>query len=103
MLNPRRAETRDLAARGATIIGPVPSVDAALDLIEDTDRIDGAVLDLNLQGEHAYPLADALMRQGVPFVFTTGYDASAIPSRYAAVARCEKPVDLERVAQALFG
>lgn len=93
----------DLAALGATVVGPVPSVDDALDLIEDTDRIDGAVLDLNLQGEYAYPVADALTERGVPFVFTTGYDASAIPGRYAAVARCEKPVDPGRVARALFG
>ena len=44
---------RDLAARGAVVIGPVPSVDDALDLVEDTEHIDGAVLDLNLQGEPA--------------------------------------------------
>jgi len=94
---------QDLSARGATVIGPVPTVDDALDLIEDTDQIDGAMLDLNLQGELAYPVADALIARGVPFVFTTGYDASSIPSRYAAVARCEKPVDPNRVANALFG
>jgi len=94
---------KDLTARGATVIGPVPSVNDALDLIEDTEHIDGAVLYLNLQGEQAYPVADALIERGVPFVFTTGYDASAIPSRYASVPRCEKPVDPKRVAQALFG
>jgi hypothetical protein len=45
--------------------------------------LDGAVVDINLQGELAYPIGDALIERGIPFVFTTGYDQAGIPTAYA--------------------
>lgn len=92
-----------LEAGGAEVIGPVASVDAAIELIEQTERIDGAVVDVNLQGVMSWPVADALLRRGVPFVFATGYDRAAFPARYAEIAHCEKPVDPHKAGRALFG
>ncbi len=94
---------KDLAARGVQVVGPAGDIDDALDLIDETEHLDGAVLDLNLRGEMAYPVADALIARGVPFVFATGYDQAAIPSRYAGVKRCEKPVGAAQITRALFG
>jgi CheY-like chemotaxis protein len=94
---------RALRADGAEVIGPAPSVDAALDLLEETEKLDGAVVDINLQGEKAYAVADALLERAIPFVFATGYDQSAISSRYRSIPRCEKPVDASKVVRALFG
>lgn len=91
-----------LAALGAAVLGPVPTVDRALQLIEADDPIDYALVDLNLRGQLAYPVADALMQRGVPFAFVTGYDASAIPERYSQIERFEKPLDAVRVAKMLF-
>jgi hypothetical protein len=51
------------------------------------------MLDVSLGGEMVFSVADALMSRGVPFVFTTGYDRSVFPERYAAMPRLEKPVD----------
>src|SRR5437763_3517847 len=83
-----------LESAGIDVIGPVGSVEEALDVVEsDCDRIDGAVLDINVRGVAVYPVANALARRGIPFLFTTGYDAGAIPGTYAAAPRCEKPVD----------
>lgn len=90
-------------AEGALIVGPVASVDDALGLLNGDERIDCAVLDINLQGEQVFPIADLLAERAVPFVFTTGYDASAIPERFAAISRCEKPVDAAKVVKALLG
>ena len=87
---------------GAEVVGPVASVGEALDLIEADGRLDGAVLDLNLRGEMAFPVADALLARGVPFVFATGYDETSIPGHYARIVRCEKPVDPAKIARALF-
>jgi CheY-like chemotaxis protein len=88
---------------GATIVGPAATVPDALDLVRTTPRIDAAILDIDLQGELVFPVAEALSERGVPFVFATGYDPAAIPARYAGVAHCSKPVDPGRLAKALFG
>jgi DNA-binding LytR/AlgR family response regulator len=86
--------TASLECLGVEVVGPAASVEEALLLVaNDRGRLDGAVLDINLRNERVYPVADVLTAHGVPFVFTTGYDAVAVPSPYACVPRCEKPVD----------
>jgi DNA-binding NtrC family response regulator len=85
----------------AVVLGPVGHLEPAMKLIGAEPHIDGAVLDINLGGEPVYPLADLLMERNVPVVFTTGYDASAIPPRYADVPRCEKPIDMSTVTKAI--
>jgi CheY-like chemotaxis protein len=82
----------ELRALGAEVIGPVQSLDRALRLVDDEPDIDAGFLDINLNGEMAYPIADALLARGVQVVFTTGYDENAIPPTYAALPRCGKPV-----------
>ena len=95
--------TCQLEAGGAKVVGPVASVDAAIGLIEQTERIDGAIVDLNLQGVMSWPILDALLQRGVPCVLTTGYDKASIPARYAEIVRCEKPTTSDKAAKALFG
>src|SRR6516164_2815923 len=68
-----------LEAAGAHVVGPASNVNAALEVLERTE-LDGAILDVNLRGEMAYPIADALTARGIPFVFTTGYDARTVPA-----------------------
>ena len=96
----------DLAMRledaGAAVVGPAGSVEEALDLVQsEGSTLDAAVLDVNLAGQRVYPVADALIARGVPFVLTTGYDASAIDSKYVDIPRCEKPVDPAALARSL--
>lgn len=93
---------RAFAEAGAEVIGPSATVADALRQIAATPKLDGAVLDINLQGEMVYPVADALVTRGVPFVFATGYDRQSIPDRFAGHSRCEKPVRPDQVARALF-
>jgi CheY-like chemotaxis protein len=93
---------RIFAAAGAVIVGPAASVAESLRLVAATATLDGAVLDINLQGEMVFPVADALRNRGVPFVFATGYDQDVIPSRFAGQARYEKPVNPEMIVRALF-
>src|SRR3712207_6367004 len=64
---------------GAEVVGPVPTKDKALALLASEERIDAAILDINLKGQAVYPVADALAERGVPFVFATGYDQAAVP------------------------
>jgi len=91
----------ELEDAGAHVIGPVGALGTAMALIEGEERIDGAVLDANLGGEMVFPAADLLLARGVPIVFTTGYDASIIPGRFSDMARCEKPINLRLIIQAI--
>ena len=45
---------------------------------------DAVVLDVNLGGETAHPVADLFVARGVPFLFTTAYNKSSRPARFAA-------------------
>ena len=90
-----------LESVGAVVIGPVGQLEGALDLIEAEGRIDGAVLDVNLGGQPVFAAADRLIARQVPVVFTTGYDASAIPARYSDIPRCEKPLDIGKLTGAI--
>ena len=83
------------------VLGPVADVEDALDLIMAEGRIDGAILDVNLGGEPAYPVADMLIDRGVPFIFTTGYDGASIPGRFTEISRCEKPTTVRLITQAI--
>lgn len=92
---------RALVRLGAETVGPVPTRDAALACLEGEGRIDACVLDINLRGEMAFAVADALLARGVPFVFATGYDQALVPAAYGHIRRWEKPFHPERLAQAL--
>jgi DNA-binding response OmpR family regulator len=50
----------ELEHRGAEIIGPVGSVEDAQRVPAAEERVSAAVLDINLQGQRVYPVADAL-------------------------------------------
>ena len=90
-----------LKAAGAVVLGPVPSVEAALAMLNCEPAPDTAVLDVNLGGEMAHPVADALISRGVPFLFTTGYDPSSLLERHLSVGRLEKPVETSRILREL--
>ncbi|QYF86849.1 response regulator [Brevundimonas sp. PAMC22021] len=92
---------RLLERSGAHVIGPVATVTQALQLLDATDEVDLAVLDLNLGGEKAFVIADRLRDRGVRFVFATGYDQSATPPRFSDVPHYEKPLDVRLFLQAL--
>lgn len=90
-----------LAGIGAHVLGPAPTVERAIELIETEPAIDGAVLDINLGGDTSYAVADLLTGRGVPFLFTTGYGRSDLPQRYADAIHCQKPIDFEELKRAL--
>lgn len=81
---------RALTDRGAEVIGPVGDVVNGLALAQH-GRLDAAVLDINLEGDSSFPIADVLAEGGVPFVFLTGYDAWSLPDGYADRPAMAKP------------
>jgi DNA-binding response OmpR family regulator len=53
-------------------------------------NFDGVLLDINLDGEYCFHLADVLIEKGIPFAFLTGYDFLVKP-RFATIPLIEKP------------
>ncbi|QDA36491.1 response regulator (plasmid) [Paracoccus liaowanqingii] len=86
---------------GATVLGPVSSVKDALALLGREHDVNGAVLDINLDGEAVFPVADVLCARGVLFLFATGYDEAAVLPAWRHITRCEKPVNVAAVVRAL--
>src|SRR5471032_3508172 len=82
--------TEMLADLGFTVVGPAVSVNQAL-AMTDAEAIDAAVLDVNLNGQMSYPIADALTARGVPFVFSTGYDKDRLLEGYRTFPVLQKP------------
>jgi len=79
-----------LADLGYAIVGPASSVNQALAMI-DAEAIDAAVLDVNLNGQMSYPIADVLAARSVPFVFSTGYDKDTLLDGYRIFPVLQKP------------
>jgi CheY-like chemotaxis protein len=79
-----------LADLGYAIVGPASSVNQALAMI-DAEVIDAAVLDVNLNGQMSYPIADVLAARSVPFVFSTGYDKDTLLDGYRIFPVLQKP------------
>lgn len=90
-----------LVEKQASVLGPAATVEQGLALLQQTEQLSGAILDINLRGEHVFALADQLVSRDIPFVFATGYDGSAVPPRFGNVTRCEKPVRISKVVEAL--
>ena len=65
------------------------------------EKFDCAVLDMNLNGEIVYPLADLLKAQQVPFMFLTGYSPAGVEPRFGDVPVLQKPVAQEALEGAL--
>ena len=91
-----------LAELGAREVRTAASVAGALSAIDQL-KPDVAVLDVNLGGERAYPIAESLEKEGVPFVFTTGYGKSGLDPRWASRVVVQKPFTAPIMSAALAG
>jgi DNA-binding NtrC family response regulator len=79
-----------LLDEGCHVVGPFNTVAAALVAARDSE-MQIAVLDVNLQGERVYPVAEALEARGIPFLLLSGYGADAIPAGHPGWVACAKP------------
>lgn len=76
---------------GCDVVGPASTVDGALEFAE-RERLDGALLDINVRGTLIYPVAERLIERGVPVVLCSGYAmTSAIPPPFSALPQIAKP------------
>ena len=59
------------------------------------------MLDIKLQTQMVFPVADVLAKKSVPFLFTTGFDPSVLPAHYADAPKCAKPASPATLIQML--
>lgn len=75
---------------GVAVAGVVPDVESGL-RIASTERLDLAILDIDLRGRDVFGVAAALEERDVPFIFVTGYRAAVLPERFRSRPLVRKP------------
>src|SRR3546814_15683555 len=80
---------------GHQMLGPYSRVDAALAAV-GTEDFDVAILDVNVNGQAIFPVADAIAARGIPFIFSTGYGQKSLPEKYRSRPTLDKPRSEER-------
>ena len=86
---------------GCEVIGPAARLAAALDTLA-REKIDLAILDVNVAGEPIYPVAEALAERSIPFVFSTGYGSAGIRDAYRDRPVLQKPFAQNDLKQKLL-
>ena len=91
-----------LAELGFELAGSAPSLAKAMDLVAASNPIDAAILDIELNDEKSWPIADALLQRQVPFAFSTGHGRDAdVDPRFANAPILEKPFDTAALGEVL--
>ena len=91
-----------LADLGYAVAAAVGTVTEASALAANGD-FSAAILDVNLDGQEIFPVADILKERGLPFVFVTGYGERSLPEPYRDRPALQKPFQAEQLEAALGG
>jgi len=89
-----------LADLGYTVTAAVGSIAEAREHAVN-GNFDAAILDVNLDGQEIFPVADMLAERSLPFVFVTGYGERSLPDRYRERPALQKPFQAEQLNAAL--
>ena len=71
--------------------------------IARTGEFDLAILDVNLDGQPSYPIAEILRERGIPFAFSTGYSGNGLDPAFKNVPTLAKPYVIDDVERVLGG
>ena len=83
------------------VVGMAATVREALRLI-DTEAFDAAIVDIDLKGTSAAPVAEELLRRQARFVFLTGYgNLEMLPEHLREHPHLEKPAEPHLLLSAL--
>lgn len=85
---------------GRQVVGPALTLDEAMTLAEGSD-LDGAILDVNLDGLSTLPVAKVLRGRRVPFVFASGSLPDSVDAEFCNVGWLQKPFEFATLARVL--
>lgn len=84
---------------GYGVVGPAFKLTDAMAIAAEGE-FEAAILDVNLNEEPSFPVADILSNRGIPFLFATGYAESGVGWKGQA-AVIAKPYGRDQLAKAL--
>jgi CheY-like chemotaxis protein len=85
---------------GYSVAAAVGTIAEACKLAAD-GQFQAAILDVNVNGDEIFPVADILAKRGLPFVFVTGYGELSLPERYRGRPSLQKPFQSGQLQTAL--
>jgi DNA-binding NtrC family response regulator len=85
---------------GCDLVGPAATMAPALVLAEE-EKLDAAVVDINIRGGKAYNLLTVLARRNVPFLLTSGYADWSMPDEWRERPRLTKPYNEQELQRAV--
>lgn len=95
------ATTDLLESEGCVIVGPAAHLAEALRLAQ-SESLDAGVLDIDLAGEMVWPVAEALHRRQIPFLFLSAFPPlNTMPVLLAGAPYLEKPLQPARMLYCL--
>ena len=89
-----------LADLGYDVAAAVGTLAEASAFAESGD-FQAAILDVNIDGQEIYPVAEILARRGLPFVFVSGYGERNLPAPFSDYPALQKPFQVEQLKSAL--
>jgi CheY-like chemotaxis protein len=89
-----------LSELGYAIAGVATNLGEALAYARER-QFDFAVLDINLNGQKSFPVADLLRQRQIPFLFVSGYTSGGIADEYRNEMRLRKPFRTSDLAKAI--
>ncbi|MFO1119542.1 MAG: hypothetical protein U1E38_05305 [Rhodospirillales bacterium] len=88
-----------LKEQGVAEVCVVSDVDAALALLAGGTQFAAALLDVNVGARQSFGVAEVLRRNGLPFVFLTGYSENELPAELATAPVLRKPFSWDEIGE----
>ena len=99
-------DAEDILNRFGAAVSTASTPEAAHDIL-DQERVDFAILDINLGDQTSFGVADRLTELGIPFFFASGYgEQASLPMDHRSTTVVQKPYTTHNIAKAiddLFG
>jgi DNA-binding NtrC family response regulator len=89
-----------ISMAGGRVIGPFQSIGQGF-RFREFKHIDAALLDISLNGEPVFKLADAIAKRGIPIVFLSGREADVLPPEHRQRQFLSKPCETISIISAL--
>jgi CheY-like chemotaxis protein len=90
-----------LTGLGIVPVGPACTLDDAIALAREMP-LNGAVLDINLDGRLCTGVCEVLARRDIPFMFHTGYrNLGLVPLQFRSMPVVDKPFEPEQLKKVL--